>query len=108
MSNVALNSMNLRESIGLALLVIGVALVPVGWIVSHEMLVSAAIALALGGWLFYTPRIQKREAKLAKEGGPASGGPAMPNDINNSTGWRTGGRTETIESASDGGDVDGD
>lgn len=101
--------MTAREIVGLGSLIVGAAIVPLGWIVSHNILLLAGLLLGVGAWLFYTERMLKREEQLTKEGtGSGNYSRPMSGDINNSTGWRTGGRTETLESASCEGGGDGD
>jgi hypothetical protein len=101
--------MRIREIFGLILIIAGAAVTPLGWIVSQKILVAAVALMAVGGALFYTARVMKREESLAREqSGGGSYGPAVPGDINNSTGWRSGGRTETLESTFSGHGADGD
>ena len=101
--------MTAREIIGLVFLIVGTAMVPLGWIVSHKILFLAGLILGVGVWLFYTARILKREARLAKEStGGGNYGPPMPGDIHNYTGWRTGGRTQPLDTTSSEGGSDGD
>jgi protein-S-isoprenylcysteine O-methyltransferase Ste14 len=102
-------AMSIREIVGLILIIAGAAVTPLGWIVSHKILIAAAALIAVGGTLFYTARVMKREERLAREqSGGDNYGPAVPRDINNSAGWRSGGRTETLESSSSGHGADGD
>lgn len=91
--------MNLREALGLALLVIAVALVPMGWYVSRMLWFLSLIGIIVGVGLFYTERRLKREAQIEKEsaGGDKGCGPVVPTDIHNYTGWRFGGRSETMD-----------
>jgi len=100
--------MTIRELSGLALLIVGTALVPLGWIVSHKILILAVVLDFVGFVLFYTERMLKKEELQAKEGvSSGSYGSHVPGDMNNCTGWRIGGRTETFEStSSNGGDGD--
>jgi hypothetical protein len=99
--------MTLRETLGLALLIVGTALVPLGWIVSHKILLLAFLLDFVGFWLFYTERILKQEIQQAKDGvSSGSYGVHYPGDMNNYTGWRTGGRTETFDSSEGGSDGD--
>ena len=101
--------MTVREFIGLGLLIAGVAIVPLGWIVSHKILLLASLLFGVGAWLFYTARMLKREELLAKEGTQSgSHGPVVPKDVHNYTGWRTGGRTHPLDSNSSEGGADGD
>jgi len=93
--------MTAREIIGLVVLIAGTAIVPLGWIVNHKILLLAGLLLGVGAWLFYTERMLKREEKLSRESaGSGNYGPPIPGDIHNYTGWRTGGRTESFDSTS--------
>ena len=85
--------MSPREVLGLLLVVAGAIVVPLGWIVSHKLLIVAVALFGVGGALVYTGRVIRREREQS-----GYQGPAIPSDINNSTGWRSGGRTETFES----------
>lgn len=102
--------MTLREALGLALLVIAIALVPVGWYASRMLWLLSLIGIIVGAALFYTERRLKREIQIEKEsaGGGAGCGPAVPTDIHNYTGWRSGGRSETMDDSfsSGGGEAD--
>ncbi len=93
--------MTAREIIGLVFLIAGVATVPLGWIVSHNILLLTGLLFGAGAWLFYTERMLKRAAQLDKEdtSGGNSGHP-IPGDIHNYTGWHTGGRAESFDSSS--------
>lgn len=95
--------LNLRETSGLALIFLGLVLIPTAWAFSRELTVIAFVLFGVGGALFYTERVQKRDERLAKEAGGSgtSHGTPMPTDIHNYTGWRTGGRRAD---ANDGGD----
>lgn len=101
--------MTTRELVGLIFLIAGVSIVPLGWIVSHKILLLAGLLLGVGVWIFYTARMFKREEQLAKEntGGGNYGSP-MPGDVHNYTGWRTGGRTQPLDTSSSEGGSDGD
>ena len=101
--------MSIREIVGLILIIGGAATTPLGWIVSHKILIGSAALIGIGGALFYTARVMKREERLARElSGGGEHGHVVPGDINNSTGWRSGGRTETLEAESLGHGADGD
>lgn len=101
--------MTAREVIGLALLIVGTSLVPLGWIVSHKILILAVALVFVGFVLFYTERMIKKEELQAKEGvSSGSFGSHVPGDMHNYTGWRTGGRTEPIDASSSEGGADGD
>jgi hypothetical protein len=93
--------MTAREIIGLMILILGTAIVPLGWIISHKILLLAGLLLGVGAWLFYTERMLKREEQLSRESaGSGNYGPPIPGDIHNYTRWRTGGRTESFDSTS--------
>jgi membrane protein implicated in regulation of membrane protease activity len=103
--------MNLREAIGLLLIIMALVLVPVAWAFSRLLWALAFFLLLAGAMLFYTERVRKREEKIEKESGGASchgTGAAMPTDIHNYTGWRSGGRSETMDSSSGSGGAEGD
>jgi hypothetical protein len=101
--------MTAREIIGLVLLVAGSCILPLGWIVSHKILFVSILLIGVGVWLFYTERMHKQEEQLEKEStGSGSSGPGVPSDIHNYTGWRTGGRTQPLDSFSSEGDSDAD
>ena len=101
--------MTMRESIGLVFLIVGMAIVPLGWIINHKILVLAGLLLGLGVWLFYTERIIKREEQITKEStGSGNYGPSVPRDVHNYTGWRTGGRSQPLDTTSSDGGSDGD
>ena len=90
-------------------LIVGVAIVPLGWLVSHKMLLLSGLLLGVGGSLFYTARMRKREEQITKEStGSGNYGPSVPGDVHNYTGWRSGGRTQPLDTTSSEGDSDGD
>lgn len=101
--------MTTREFVGLVFLIVGVAVVPLGWIVSHKILLLAVLLLWVGAWLFYTARMLKRKEQLDKESTHGGNyGPPMPGDVHNYTGWRTGGRTQPLDTGTSEGGSDGD
>ena len=103
--------MNLRETIGLLLIIMALILVPVAWAFSRLLWALAFSLLFAGVMLFFIFRVRKREEKIEKESGGTSchgTGAAMPTDIHNYTGWRSGGRSETMDSSVDSGGADGD
>ena len=84
---------------------------PVAWAFSRLLWALAFLLLVAGATLFYTEHMRKKEEKLEKETGGASchgAGAAMPTDIHNYTGWRSGGRSETMDSSFESSDEDGD
>ena len=103
--------MNLREAIGLSLIIVALVLVPVAWAFSRLLWALAFFMFVAGAMLFYTERVRKREEKIEKESGGTSchgTGTAMPTDIHNYSGWRSGGRSETMDHSSESGGGDGD
>jgi hypothetical protein len=102
--------MSLREALGLALIILGLVLTPVAWTTSRSLWLLAFVLFAVGGGLFMTDRIYRRMVKADREGGTGGGGSSgspMPTDIHNYTGWRSGGRSETMGEGP-GGDGSGD
>lgn len=96
--------MNFREWLGLIVLVVSGALVPVGMYVSRLLWADTFIGVCVGAWLLYTERVLRREAQAEGEGGGSRlTGREMPGDIHNYSGWRSGGRSESFESESSGG-----
>ena len=102
-------SMNFRESVGLALLVVATILIPVGQMFSRSIWVGSFLLFVAGAVLFYTERMVRKQERLDKEPtGGSSSGPAMPADIHNYTGWRSGGRRDTTDNDFSGGGDGGD
>jgi hypothetical protein len=94
-------SINVREGVGASLVVIALVLTPVAWTWSRRLwLVVGALSL-VGLMLFFSGRMARRERELEKEAPSGGGhGPAVPSDIQNYTGWRHAGRSETMDSES--------
>ena len=102
--------MSLREAFGLALIVCGLVLTPMAWATSRTLWLLALVLFVTGAALFLTDRVRRRMEKEWREGGAGrgdAGGQPMPTDVHNYTGWRSGGRSETMGSGSSGG-ADGD
>jgi hypothetical protein len=100
-----------RETIGLLLIVAALVLVPVAWVSSRLLWALAFVLLVAGVMLFYTERVRKREEALYKETGGDSchgTGTPVPTDVHNYTGWRSGGRSETMDSSFESGGGSGD
>lgn len=95
-----------REIFGLVLIAIALVLIPVAWVASRGLWFLAFAMFVLGVALVLTDRVTRRMAASDKEGsGNADGsGRPMPNDIHNYTGWRSGGRSETMDNSSHAGD----
>jgi uncharacterized protein (DUF58 family) len=103
--------MRLREVIGLLLVIVGLSLLPAAWAFSRLLWALAFMLLLAGFVLFYTERMAKKEEKLEKETGRTSShrkGTAVPTDIHNYTGWRSGGRSETMDHSVESSDGDAD
>lgn len=99
--------MSFREASGLVLIIAALVVVPAAWVFSRLLWLPAFFLFAVGGALFYTERMLKGEDRLEKEAtGSAAYGPAMPTDIHNYTGWRSGGRSPTMDPSSDAGGGD--
>lgn len=93
--------MNIRETLGFILIVIGAILLPVAWMFSRLLWVVALTVLFFGSYLFYTGRMIKRAEKLEKESSGCSPNSAIPKDIHNYSGWASGGRSETMDDSLD-------
>ncbi len=103
---IRLRSMTTRELIGLVLIVAALVLIPVAWLFSR-LYWFVGFALFIGGAaLFFTDRVIRRIEKSSAGGGHSgdSSGRAMPTDIHNYTGWRSGGRSETMDHSPGGGE----
>ena len=100
--------MNIREALGLGVIVAGLVLVPAAWAFSRLLWALALILVFVGATLFYTERVWKREEELRREArGDEDRGTAVPSDIHNYTGWQHGGRSETMDAGSSSGDANG-
>lgn len=98
--------MTLREILGLVLMTAALVLIPVAWTFSRMLWFAAFAMFVVGGALFFTDRIYRRISKAGSGGSSGSGssGHAVPTDIHNYTGWRSGGRSETMDNSSHAGD----
>jgi len=93
-----------REMAGLVLTVIAFALTPVAWVSSRAMWAGVFTLTVLGLWLLFTDRVVRKLSRSSNGAANAdSSGHAMPSDIHNHTGWRSGGRMETFDSHGAGG-----
>ena len=91
--------MEARNYIGIVFVVIGTTLIPIGWMFSTIATVVGWIAFILGLIIFMTQRyIEKSEEA---EYGENRGGPVVPSDIHDHSGWGSGGRSEGWKSSSD-------
>ena len=95
-----------REIFGLALIAIALVLTPLAWLSSRVLWFVAFAMFVSGVALFFTERVMRRISKSEGNGygSASSSGQAMPTDIHNYTGWRSGGRSETMDSPSNTGD----
>jgi hypothetical protein len=92
--------MGAREIIGLVVIIVALILTPVAWAFSRLLWVVAFVLFVIGGVLFFSERIMRRfEASENECGGGGKVARAMPTDIHNYTGWRSGGRSETMDSS---------
>lgn len=88
-----------REIVGFVVTVIGFALTPVAWVSSRAMWAAVFACTVLGLWLLFTDRVMRKLDNSSNDAAGAEGsGRAMPTDIHNHSGWRSGGRMETYES----------
>jgi len=102
--------MSLREALGLAFIVVGLALTPVAWTTSRIWWLLVFTLLVIGCSLFVTDRVYRRMMRSERDGGvgrSATSGRSTPTDIHNYSGWRSGGRSETMDDGP-GGDGGGD
>ncbi len=100
--------MRRREGLGLVLAVIGVALVPLGWMVSTGIYLLSCLLVGAGVLLFYTEQRRAREEKIERERTGGGTGTGVPGDVHNYSGWQTGGRRQPLDSPSDSGGGDAD
>lgn len=99
--------MNFRETTGLLFIVAGSMVLPTAWMFSRALWLVAGVLIFAGAFLFYTARVRKRHEQLDRETGSGGGsGPGIPGDVHNFSGWRTGGRSETMDGDSGGGGGD--
>lgn len=98
--------MTFREVLGLVLITAALVLIPVVWTLSRMLWLAAFAMFVVGIALFLTDRVSRRMSKAETGGSSGSGssGHAMPTDIHNYTGWRSGGRSETMDNSSHAGD----
>ena len=94
--------MSFREWLGLILTVVGLVLTPVAWAFSRPLWVLAFGLMGVGLMLFFTDRVYRRLKRSSdhSSGSGNTSGHAMPTDIHNYTGWRSGGRSESMGSHS--------
>jgi hypothetical protein len=90
--------MSFREWVGLILVAVGLALMPVAWASSRYLWMVAFGVISVGFALFLTDRVQRRMNSSSESvcSGHGHGRP-MPADIHNHTGWRSGGRSESMD-----------
>ena len=90
--------MELRNYIGLVLIVIGTSLMPVGWMYSQIIAFVGFLFLVLGAIIFYTQRAIRKEEAQELRYGSSQRGHDLPADIHGHSGWSRGGRSESYES----------
>lgn len=103
-----MKGMTFREWTGLGLIVVGLLLLPAAWAFSRALWLLSFSLLTVGVWLFYTRRIERREARLDKLKGDQCTGQCIPTDIHNYTGWQQAGRSKTMDTSAETVDADGD
>jgi hypothetical protein len=93
-----------REITGLVLIAVALVLIPVAWTSSRMLWLVSFLLFVLGSVLFFTARVTRRleESESGSSGNCGPGSRAMPTDIHNYTGWRSGGRSETMDHSSGG------
>lgn len=98
--------MSFREWVGLVLVAAGLVLTPVAWAFSRALWALVFGVMVVGLMLFFTDRVSRRMKRSSQSAGSGHGnGNPVPTDIHNYTGWRSGGRSETMDShASDAAD----
>ncbi len=93
-----------RNWIGLGFILVGVIIQPVGWMFVFWLQILSFVLIFIGTFIFVTQKyIEKSEEKEFASSG--SGGPTMPGDIHEYSGWGSGGRSDSYmsDSGSDGG-----
>lgn len=95
---------SLREVTGLVLIIAGVAALPLTWMFSRLWWAACFLLVLIGVVLFLTDRISDRLEEDRKQGSDRPVRPEVPGDVHNYSGWRSGGRSETM----DGHGADGD
>jgi hypothetical protein len=93
------SGMSFREWVGLVLVAVGLVLAPVAWAFSRPLWALAFGVMVVGLMLFFTERVSRRMKRSSESAGSGHGHP-LPTDIHNYTGWRSGGRSETMDSHS--------
>lgn len=100
--------MELRNWIGIVIILIGVVLQPVGFMFVFWVQILSFVLIAIGVIIFATQKfIEYKEEKEFNSRG--SSGPGMPGDIHEYSGWGSGGRSESWSSkhgGEDGGEGD--
>jgi len=90
-----------RNWIGIILVIIGVIIQPVGWMYTFWLQILSFVLIFIGVFIFVTQKYLDYSVARELSG---KGGSGMPGDIHDSSGWGSGGRSDSWE-ASDG---DGD
>jgi hypothetical protein len=80
--------MSTKEIIGLLLIIVGVVIIPLYWIVTHNLLLLAlaGVLLFVGPILFYAERFTRKEDEQLKALGIIRESNYISGDFNNSTG----------------------
>ncbi len=101
--------MSIREMLGIFIILVGLALSPLAWAYMHILWGVCIVLFGVGGYLFFTKRVQDKLEELDKDDRRFSyTGAPMPTDIFNYTGWRSGGQRDNRSTDSDFGGGDSD
>ncbi len=85
--------MEARNWIGLTLVILGLILLPVGWMYEFWLQVTSLALFCVGVAVFATQKILDK--KVEQEFGERRGGSRVPTDIHGSSGWDNGGRSDS-------------
>ncbi len=96
--------MESRNWIGLVIILAGVVIQPIAWMYNFWLQVLSFSLIFIGAFIFFTQKyIQRSEEK--EFGASHTGGPVVPGDIHESSGWGHGGRSNSwSDSFGEGGD----
>ncbi len=97
--------MDARNWIGLFFILAGIILQPLGWMFFHPLQLVSFILIFIGCVIFVTQKYIEKSEQAEFDSARRHNGRAMPGDINDSSGWGHGGRSDswTSNADSDGG-----
>ena len=96
--------MEARNWVGIVIILVGVVLQPVGFMFAFWVQCVSAVLIVIGVFIFVTQKyIERSEANEYES--RSEKGHVLPGDINENSGWGSGGRSESWSSSdsSDGG-----